>query len=67
MRIGPRHPWLGAAGFHLALPLLEGFYRRRHIHRSGSAFARARIAAIKDKIARGDTVYFGRRLRRRHA
>ncbi len=56
MRIGPRHPWLGAAGFHLALPLLEGFYRRRHIHRSGSAFARARIAAIKDKIARGDTV-----------
>lgn len=57
MRIGPRHPWLGAAGFRLALPLLERFYRRRHIHRSGSAFARARIAAIKDKIERGETVY----------
>jgi carbamoyltransferase len=57
MRIGPRHPWLGAAGFHLALPLLEGFYRRRHIHRVKSHFARERIAAIKDKIARGETVY----------
>ena len=57
MRIGPRHPWLGAAGFHLALPLLEGFYRRRHIHRATSRLARDRIAAIKDKITRGDTVY----------
>ncbi len=52
MRIGPRHPWLGAAGFHLALPLLEGLYRRRHIHRPTSPFAHERIAAIKDKIAR---------------
>jgi len=57
MRIGPRHPWLGAAGFQLALPLLEGFYRRRHIHRATSRFARERIAAIKDKITRGKTVY----------
>ena len=57
MRIGPRHPGLGAAGFHLALPLLEGFYRRRHIHRATSRFARDRIAALKDKITRGDTVY----------
>ncbi len=57
MRIGPRHPWLGAAGFRLALPLLEVYHRRRHIHRAASAFARARIAAIHDKIERGDTVY----------
>lgn len=57
MRIGPRHPWLGAAGYHLALPLADGFYRRRHIHRSTSRFARERIAAIGDKIARGETVY----------
>ena len=57
MRIGPRHPWLGAVGFRLALPLLEGFFRRRHIHRAGSAFARARIAAIGAKIARGETAY----------
>ncbi len=57
MRIGPRHPWLGAAGFRLALPVLESFYRRRSIYRSTSAFARARIAAIKEKIERGETVY----------
>lgn len=57
MRIGPRHPWLGAAGFRIALPLLERFYRRRHIHRAGSAFARARVNEIKDKIERGDTAY----------
>ncbi len=57
MRIGPRHPWLGAAGFNLALPLLERFYRRRHIHRATSRFSRKRIAAIKDKISCGETVY----------
>jgi carbamoyltransferase len=57
MRIGPRHPWLGAAGFRLALPLVEGFFRRRHIHRADSAFARARIATLSDKIGRGETVY----------
>ena len=57
MRIGPRHPRLGAAGFRLALPLLEGFYRRRRIFRAGSAFARARIDAIRAKIERGETVY----------
>ena len=57
MRIGPRHPWLGAAGFRLALPLLERFYRRRHIFRSTSAFARERISAIKAKIERGEPAY----------
>jgi len=56
MRIGPRHPWLGAAGYYLALALLEGFFRRRQVYRTNSAFARARIAAIKDKIERGETV-----------
>lgn len=57
MRIGPRHPWLGAAGFRLALPRFERFYRRRRIFRSTSAFARARISAIKAKIERGETAY----------
>jgi carbamoyltransferase len=56
MRIGPRHPWLGAAAFRLALPLLERLYRRRHIYRAGSAFARARIDAIRNKIERGEPV-----------
>jgi carbamoyltransferase len=57
MRLGPRHPWLSAAGFRLALPLLERFYGRRRIYSATSAFARERIAAIKDKIARGETAY----------
>jgi carbamoyltransferase len=57
MRLGPRHPWLGAAGFRLALPLLERFYRRRRIYSATSAFAREHIAAIKGKITRGETAY----------
>jgi carbamoyltransferase len=57
MRIGPRHPWLGAAGFHIALPWLTGVFRRRHIHSADSDFARARNAAIRNKIERGDIVY----------
>jgi carbamoyltransferase len=57
MRTGPRHRWLGAAGFRLALPLFEGFYRRRRIYRSTSAFARERIRAIKEKIERGEATY----------
>ena len=57
MRIGPSHPWLGAAGFHLTLPLLEFFYRQLAIYRSESRFARERVRAIKDKIERGQTVY----------
>jgi carbamoyltransferase len=57
MRIGPRHRWLGAAGFRIALPLLERFYRRRRIYGAGSNFARARLRAIGDKLARGETAY----------
>jgi carbamoyltransferase len=57
MRIGPSHPWLGAAGFHLTLPLLELFYRKLAIHRVGSRFARDRVRAIKEKIERGEAAY----------
>ena len=57
MRVGPRHPRLGAAGFKLALALFEPFYRRRAIHRADSAVARATMAAIRAKIERGETAY----------
>jgi carbamoyltransferase len=57
MRIGPRHPWLGAAGFHIALTVLDQYFRRLHLHRADCAFARARIKTIADKIARGETAY----------
>jgi hypothetical protein len=35
---------LGAAGFHLALPLLGFYYRRLAIYRSESRFSRERCA-----------------------
>ncbi len=57
MRIGPRHPWLGALGYGLALRFVDRACRSRNIVRAGSAAARARIAAIGDKIARGETAY----------
>ena len=41
MRIGPRHPRLGAAGFKLARALFEPFYRHRAIHRAASDFAKS--------------------------
>lgn len=54
MRIGPRHPWLGAAGFHLALALLDPYFRHLRLYRVDSSFARARVKAIRDKIERGE-------------
>ncbi len=57
MRVGPRHPWLAAAGFHAARFFLEPYFRRRHIHRADSAFARAKCAEIRAKIERGETVH----------
>jgi carbamoyltransferase len=57
VRIGPRHPWLGTLGFQLALNFIDRACRSRHIVRANSAPARARIAAIRDKIAGGQTAY----------
>jgi len=57
MRTGPRHARLGAAGYHLALPLLDRFYRARGVHRVGGTFARTRLRAIGDKVARGEPAY----------
>jgi carbamoyltransferase len=57
MRIGPRHPRLGAAGFGLARALFGPFYARRNIHRADSDVAKAQIAAIRAKIERGGTAY----------
>ncbi len=57
MRTGPRHRRLGAAGFRLALPLLERFYARKHIFRPASDFAVERLRAVRAKLDRGETVY----------
>jgi len=57
MRIGPRHPRLGAAGFRLARALFEPIYARNNIHSADSDVAKGVIAAIRAKIERGDTAY----------
>jgi len=59
MRIGPRHQRLGKLVQGLALPAFEGFCARRGIHRSSSPFARARVAALREKLDRGETLYLG--------
>lgn len=59
VRFGPRHPRLAAAGFRAVLPLVERFYAHKQIYRATSAFAGARLDAVKTALARGETVYLG--------
>ena len=56
-RIGPRHPRLGAAGFHFAQWLATQTMGRAGFHRLGSAFAERKLAEARDKLARGETLY----------
>jgi carbamoyltransferase len=56
-RIGPRHPKLGAAGFRAARWLSARLFRAAGFHQLGSKFADARIAHVRDKLRRGETVY----------
>src|SRR5229473_6422166 len=57
LRIGPRHPRLGASGFHAARWLAAKTMGAAGFHQLGSEFADARIALVRDKLARGETVY----------
>ena len=57
IRTGPRHPKLAAAGFRAARWLAAKTMGAAGFHQLGSDFADARIAAIRAKLARGDTVY----------
>src|SRR3954454_10828567 len=56
-RIGPRHPKLGAAGFRAARWLAAKTMGAAGFHQLGSEFADARIARVRAKLARGETVY----------
>ena len=53
MRTGPRHRWLGAAGFHVALKFFEWQFERKHVYRATSRYAAERFRAIAGKLARG--------------
>lgn len=56
-RVGPTHPWLGAAGARIARPLLTRYAARHDFHAPDSAYARERGAGFATKLRRGETVY----------
>lgn len=55
--IGARHPWLGAAAYHVARPIMRGLGRLASFHAPDSAYAKERIASLRDKLERGETTY----------
>jgi carbamoyltransferase len=57
LRIGPRHPRLGRMGFHAARWLGGRLLGAAGFHQLGSDFADARIARVREKLGRGETVY----------
>src|SRR5690606_22083510 len=54
---GPRHPVLGRLAFRATLPVLRFVARRFGIHAADDAFARERLASLKEKLERGETAY----------
>jgi carbamoyltransferase len=56
-RIGPRHPTLGAAGFRAARWISVRLFTAAGFHQLGSEFADARLALVREKLVRGETVY----------
>lgn len=56
MRLRPRHPRLGAAGHSLALSVLTPLFASKGLFRVGSGFARERLLAVSEKLARGEVV-----------
>ncbi|QWG20604.1 carbamoyltransferase [Bradyrhizobium sediminis] len=56
-RIGPRHPGLGNAGFRAARWLSAQLFAAAGFHQLGSEFANERVARVREKLQRGETVY----------
>jgi carbamoyltransferase len=56
-RIGPRHPRLGAAGFRAARWLAARLLRTAGFHQLDSDFAGERVASVRERLRRGETVY----------
>src|SRR5450631_789881 len=56
-RISPRHPRLGAIGFRAAQWLAARTMAAAGFHQIGSDFAEQRIAQVREKLERGETVY----------
>src|SRR6476661_4762406 len=56
-RISPRHPELGRIGFRAAHWLGARLMGAAGFHQLGSDFAHQRMAHVREKLARGETVY----------
>src|SRR6202790_3410715 len=56
-RIGPLHPRLGAAGFRATRWLGARLMSAAGFHQLGSTFADARIALVRERLKRGETIY----------
>jgi carbamoyltransferase len=56
-RIGPRHPKLATFGFRAARWLGAKSMGAVGFHQLGSAFAKERIARVRERLGRGETVY----------
>src|SRR5882757_7547246 len=56
-RIGPKHPRLGAVGFRAARWFGARLLAAAGFHQLGSGYANGRIALVREKLARGETVY----------
>jgi carbamoyltransferase len=57
IRSRPRYPGIAAAGFRLTRRLSEPLMARIGFHRIGSEFARGKIASVRERLRRGETVY----------
>ncbi|WP_407146467.1 carbamoyltransferase C-terminal domain-containing protein [Bradyrhizobium sp. ORS 86] len=57
IRIGPRHPRLAAASYELTRWLTEPVMVRLGLHKANGDFAKRSIAAVRERLQRGETVY----------
>ena len=57
LRIGPRFPRLGAAGFRVARWVTRKTMGKIGFHELDSDFARARLELVREKLKRGETVF----------
>jgi carbamoyltransferase len=57
IRSRPRHPRLAKAGYRLTRWLGEPLMARIGFHRIGSEFATRKLASIRERLRRGETVY----------